>query len=195
MKNQVIKVLDKEHGKEVIKYWKSQGVNTGVYKGDHIADGTMDCYYYGVIDGEFASYSLDDVEETNTEIIELPNSTYPKVMEVSMSSDFLAPYKRVVFMEKCGKYIAWKNARTLEDAESEMKTTVWNYARDIEEKPTYNFKPFDKVLVRDSKDEEWDIDIYERQNGDRFCCLVRGNYNYCIPFEGNEHLLDTTDDI
>ncbi len=28
MKNQVIKVLSEEHGKKVIEYWKSRGVDT-----------------------------------------------------------------------------------------------------------------------------------------------------------------------
>ena len=28
MRNQVIEVLDREHGKKVIEYWKSRGVDT-----------------------------------------------------------------------------------------------------------------------------------------------------------------------
>lgn len=33
MKNQVIKVLNIEHGKKVIEYWKSKGVYTCGYSG------------------------------------------------------------------------------------------------------------------------------------------------------------------
>lgn len=59
-------------------------------------------------------------------------------------------------------------------------------------------KPFDKVLVRDGNDEVWvnaffgfcDPVTYKK------CIFVTGNENWCqcIPYEGNEHLLGTTND-
>lgn len=58
------------------------------------------------------------------------------------------------------------------------------------------FKPFDKVLVRDNGTDPWRIDIYlgyeEENNVCRYRC-ARVNYAICIPYEGNEYLLDTTD--
>lgn len=33
----------------------------------------------------------------------------------------------------------------------------------IEEKPKYDFKPFDKVLVRDEDDKEWHISLFARE--------------------------------
>lgn len=61
-------------------------------------------------------------------------------------------------------------------------------------KPECPFKPFGKVLVRDGVDEQWRIHIFSHhQNGDfPYVCLT-GVYRYCIPYEGNEHLLGTAD--
>lgn len=59
-------------------------------------------------------------------------------------------------------------------------------------------KPFDKVLVRDNSSGRWDITFYELYNNTDSCYPHRtlgGNiYKYCIPYEGNEHLLGKTDD-
>ena len=61
------------------------------------------------------------------------------------------------------------------------------------------FKPFDRVLVRDDYDEEWHIDFFEGMNKDKdypytYRCLNSLRY-HCIPYEGNEHLLGTTEDV
>lgn len=57
------------------------------------------------------------------------------------------------------------------------------------------FKPFDKVLVRDFEDEKWGIDFFEKINDDdeefTFNCIF-ANWTFCIPYEGNEELLDTS---
>lgn len=58
------------------------------------------------------------------------------------------------------------------------------------------FKPFDKVLIRDKDTEPWKADIYlgydEEDKCYRYKC-TRMNYRFCIPYEGNEYLLGTTD--
>lgn len=57
-------------------------------------------------------------------------------------------------------------------------------------------KPFDKVLVRNKITDAWIIDLYEKHkessSGRSYSCLV-SIWVYCIPYEGNEHLLGTTD--
>ena len=56
------------------------------------------------------------------------------------------------------------------------------------------FKPFDKVLVRDVDNEEWKADFFSRYYTDYrydYEC-VSGAYIQCIPYDGNEHLLGTT---
>lgn len=63
-----------------------------------------------------------------------PKNDYPKVMMVSTYpiTDDNKGIKRVVFMEKNGKYLAWMHATTLEEAKEETGTTAWRYAKDIE---------------------------------------------------------------
>ena len=59
----------------------------------------------------------------------------------------------------------------------------------------HQFKPFDKVLVRNADTREWICDFFikERRNSVfRFGCIVTGAWKQCIPYEGNEHLLGTT---
>lgn len=69
----------------------------------------------------------------------------------------------------------------------------------IEVKPECEFKPFDKVLARDSKSNEWKIDIFREFTADggsegyRYNCFY-DNWNYCIPYnEQTKHLLGTND--
>lgn len=57
-----------------------------------------------------------------------------------------------------------------------------------------NFKPFDKVLVRYDNQHEWQIDFFSHYVHGVECpykCLTR-DFNQCIPYEGHEHLIDTT---
>lgn len=59
--------------------------------------------------------------------------------------------------------------------------------------PKLQFKPFDKVLVRDSDHSKWECDLFSHlddKNG-TFVCISDWWYQ-CIPYEGNEDLLETT---
>lgn len=57
-------------------------------------------------------------------------------------------------------------------------------------------KPFDKVLVRDNNAQKWTADLFSFFDKSLICpysCV--GHYtNQCIPYKGNEHLLETTND-
>lgn len=64
------------------------------------------------------------------------------------------------------------------------------------------FKPFDKVLCRNSKDDTWKADFFARltrkeidyTQSDKYLC-VGDLWMYCIPYnEETAHLLGTTDD-
>lgn len=65
----------------------------------------------------------------------------------------------------------------------------------VDLKPKIKLKPFDKVLVRDSKSDKWRANLfgYIDKDGNYYC--VYANWNYCIPYIGNEHLLGTTKDV
>ena len=65
------------------------------------------------------------------------------------------------------------------------------------EKPKCGFKTFDKVLGRNEKDDVWEADLfshYRKESQYPFRCIGFSR-KYCIPYEGNEHLLGTTDNF
>lgn len=58
--------------------------------------------------------------------------------------------------------------------------------------------PFDRVLVRDTDDEEWKPALFwgddsQREKDYPFLTVSNGHWKQCIPYEGFEHLLGTTD--
>ena len=57
------------------------------------------------------------------------------------------------------------------------------------------FKPFDKVLCRDRDDDVWSANLFSHEEcGEPYPYFVCGDrYKKCIPYEGNEHLVGTTD--
>lgn len=64
----------------------------------------------------------------------------------------------------------------------------------LEKRTECLFKPFDKVLVRDNKKSAWNCSLFSFYNED---CIypflsIDTYHKYCIPYEGNEHLLGTT---
>lgn len=61
-------------------------------------------------------------------------------------------------------------------------------------KPKCEFKPFDKVLGRNEKDDVWEAELfshYREESQYPFRCIGFAR-KYCIPYEGNEYLLGTT---
>ena len=58
-------------------------------------------------------------------------------------------------------------------------------------------KPFDKVLIRDSKYEDWRCDILSHihNRGDYHFRTITSYYAYCIPYnEDTKHLVGTSDE-
>ena len=64
-------------------------------------------------------------------------------------------------------------------------------------KKEHEFKPFEKVLVRDRDTNPWHADLFgyvEEDNGINYKVrTISSWYKQCIPYEGNEKLLGTTD--
>lgn len=68
----------------------------------------------------------------------------------------------------------------------------WNKFGVTEQETKHQFKPFDRVLVRDRNDREWGCDFFSHIAEDnRYICIYSW-WKQCIPYEGNEHLLNTT---
>lgn len=73
--NCVIEVLDLEHGRKVIKWWKSLGVDTSDFVGTRCKSGGFDNRYYGLCKGRFNYYSTSFCTDNGLEIISLPTET------------------------------------------------------------------------------------------------------------------------
>lgn len=72
----------------------------------------------------------------------------------------------------------------------------WNSETlELEKIEKVKFKPFDKVLVRNVEHVEWRISLFSSYSNEtyKYKC-INGNYKYCIPYEGNEHLVGTNKD-
>ena len=57
------------------------------------------------------------------------------------------------------------------------------------------FKPFDKVLVRNFDHDEWRASFFSHLSSnyfEKYYCVDGAYYKQCIPYEGNEHLIGTT---
>jgi len=63
-----------------------------------------------------------------------PNK-YPMLMWVGDTQESVdrKQYKRLVFMEKCGMFIAWYHSISFEEAEKEIDTTSWKFAKPVTE--------------------------------------------------------------
>lgn len=118
---------------------------------------------------------------------------------------------------KVGDTIKWINhdydAQTITDIRDGSYITVDKYGVrcalkfvnqdewELAPKPHYdisNFKPFDKVLVRDTNEDVWRTSIFSHQVKGRYSCYpfwcVGNSYSQCIPYnDDTEHLLGTTD--
>ena len=71
---------------------------------------------------------------------------------------------------------------------------TWDGETLKKKKQKSQFKPFEKVLVRDSEADKWRCAFYSHfePNGIYHYGTIIGMYAMCIPFEGNEHLVGTT---
>jgi len=72
----------------------------------------------------------------------------------------------------------------------------WSTFKTEPEQPQ-KFEPFQKVLVRNS-DYNWRIGFFDFEGGpvERHYYYIIGRdypFDQCLPYEGNEHLKDTTD--
>lgn len=65
----------------------------------------------------------------------------------------------------------------------------------VDLKPKVELKPFDKVLVRDRKSDNWRANLFGYIGKDGYYRCVYADWVYCIPYIGNESLLGTTKDV
>lgn len=115
---------------------------------------------------------------------EIKDSVYPLVFAREIEHG--KAVERIDIYTLTGKY---NNA--IDEHEKDIIIEIENKQR----KPESQFKPFDRVLVRDSYDEEWMAGIFSHMTDlpQSFACVGNVFVYQCIPYEGNEHLIGTTD--
>ena len=133
--------------------------------------------------------------------IDMENPRFPIIVKVLANE---SPFSNVTFTAE-GKWYSFKQSECLlfpskdnKDWNTLYSTLVregYKYDKEQHKLMKQEFKPFDKVLVRDDINEEWIPSIFgcyedEVDKDFPYVCL-NGRYCYCIPYEGNEHLLNT----
>lgn len=118
------------------------------------------------------------------------NTIYPIVVSCLEFENY------IMKIDKDGKNMTAHKEPTLFPSKDQRDWSKFGANDQVPDQGTkHQFKPFDKVLVRNADTREWipDFFIKERRNSVfRFGCIVTGAWKQCIPYEGNEHLLGTT---
>ena len=144
LNNTCIKCESVEHGAEIVKFYEDNGYFIEEWDGRSIG------FFYGVFDQKFdcTHYLKNAKVLTLQEAKDLvKENQYPKVMWVSDSESFLDAKKRVVFMEKCGKFLAWCNVETLELSKEQAHVNSWKYAKDIEDETEFQNKTRERIAA------------------------------------------------
>ena len=117
--------------------------------------------------------------------IDMENSRFPIIVRVL---DDRSPFNNVTFTAE-GKWYSIEQSECLLFPSKDNRD--WNKFN----LPANTFKPFDKVLVRDDTNEKWIPSVFgwyeDEVDVDLPYVCLNGRYRYCIPYEGNEHLLNT----
>lgn len=72
LEDYVIKALTREHGAKIIEHFKSKGIDTDFYTGSVSQEDNGYQIYYGIINGKFSNYDLQQVLNNNIKIKKLP---------------------------------------------------------------------------------------------------------------------------
>lgn len=86
-------------------------------------------------------------------------------------------------MKECLKFMC-----ALGKSDDDRAIKLLKDLQEIEE--NIDFKPFDKVLIKDEENDKWEASFFIRKVGELYECMLGLKYKYCVPFEGNEHLLE-----
>lgn len=133
----------------------------------------------------FDGWANDYYTEFNTTINYYDDHTFGEE-EVCATDCFVkaTDKQRVVFIEAAEKHY---------DGKYNPETLQVEPVKVVE--PKCSFKPFDKVLVRCNEDSVWRCELFSLYNTFNKQCpyvCLSSVYKYCIPYEGNQHLLGTT---
>lgn len=124
---------------------------------------------------------------------------YSSFISLDLSSLTLSMGYRTCFFKKdlCKLRLATDSEKKQLFSALEKESKAWDAENKmvVDLKPKVELKPFDKVLVRDSKLDKWRANLFGYISKDGYYCCVYANWVYCIPYKGNEHMLGTIKDV
>lgn len=110
-------------------------------------------------------------------------------------------YSIFCIVERSGSIVSFTEDGKLNTADAEPTLFPSKYQRDwskfgvsdqvTDQESKHQFKPFDKVLVRDRDEHEWECNLFSHIDEEGLYVCVSSWWFQCIPYEGNEHLLGT----
>lgn len=116
----------------------------------------------------------------------LSRSLYPIYCKVIRSGN-------IVSFTKDGKLHTTDAEPTLFPSKDQRDWSKFGVSeQDTNTRPKPQFEPFEKVLVRDGDQYEWQCNFFSGMDKENFYLCVSARWEQCIPYEGNEHLLGTT---
>jgi hypothetical protein len=104
----------------------------------------------------------------------------------------------IIYSDAITYFVSDVNFASIEDKNKLFSALVregYKYDKEQHLLIKQEFKPFDKVLVRDKKRGIWLPQFFSRitqNNNFPYMCCNGVPYSYCISYEGNEYLLGTT---
>ena len=168
------------------------------------------CYIHEEPDGVHVSYGDESVLNMLNLSLEIPieEEETSKLPDITTQEGFSKAFSKQEF--KVGDLVHIRESENvfkiikIENGDAILKdiknTLIGKYVVPVHSltlhKQEHVFKPFDKVLVRDNDEDKWVPDIF-RYYDDNYpkdypyrCCA--NDYKQCILYEGNEHLVGTT---
>lgn len=158
---------------------------------------------------EWTTFKDGDVYKTERGSVAIYNGNYKAInnntpyyvglRECDNKLIFQSNYFGFGIISKCTLNVSEEEKQKLIDALKESKDPrAKEYLKrffGIGVKEECELKPFDKVLVRDD-DGVWFAAIFSHLRGDgQFFCAGGNLWEQCVPYEGNEHLLGTSNDL
>ena len=124
---------------------------------------------------------------------------YSSFISLDLSSLTLSMGYRTCFFKKdlCKLRLATDSEKKQLFSALEKEGKVWDAEKKqiVDLKPNIELKPFDKVLIRDFESQAWQVSFFGYKDRDSCYCCNGCSWRQCIPYEGNEHLLGTTEDV
>lgn len=151
MNNTVIKVLNEEHGKKVIKFFKSKGIDTRNHKGTSTLENGDRYIYYGIINNIFDNFLISAVKRHNAKIITLPEDLpIPRMVLVRNYNNTCSTWYERELIEDLSRF-DMNYPYICKNIDSSKHWSGWKYMKEIEEVQEMTLEEVCKELGREIK--------------------------------------------